>query len=308
MRKQSNLPDELITAGSQQRRGTMCSYYSLSILFLLSSFFFASTSQDGCPVDCVCKWKSGKETTLCLGLGLEAIPREIAAGTQVIDLRGNSISVLKNDVFLDLGITNLQRIYFSDCELSEVEPDAFRRLTNLVELDLSDNLLREIPSEAWKAAQALMRLNLGGNPVKLIRRGAFSDLRFVANLQLDRCEIETIETGAFLGMDSLLELRLEANRLNYLHGGAGLFPRSLHHVEGCFWSRRRLTCLCCFPSRPWKSPQPTTRAMHEHCAHTHNRNLCPVFSLDKFAASLCVCECRAKFAFTCTQREEERGD
>ena len=69
---------------------------------------------------------------------------------QVLDLRGNDIHTLEEDAFLSRGITNLQRIYFQNCGIVEVDPGAFHRLTNLVELDLSDNALREVPSEAWR--------------------------------------------------------------------------------------------------------------------------------------------------------------
>ena len=87
----------------------------------------------------------------------------------MLDLRGNNIRVLHNNVFLQLGITNLQRIYCPYCGIVEIEARAFYRLTNLVELDLSENAMREVPSEAWKHTKALMRLNLSGNPIKLIR-------------------------------------------------------------------------------------------------------------------------------------------
>lgn len=99
----------------------------------------------------------------------KAIPPGIAPSTQVLDLRGNNIRVLHNNVFLQLGITNLQRIYCPYCGIVEIEARAFYRLTNLVELDLSENAMREVPSEAWKHTKALMRLNLSGNPIKLIR-------------------------------------------------------------------------------------------------------------------------------------------
>ena len=99
----------------------------------------------------------------------KAIPPGIAPSTQVLDLRGNNIRVLNNNVFLQLGITNLQRIYCPYCGIVEIEPRAFHRLTNLVELDLSENAMREVPTEAWKHTKALMRLNLSGNPIKLIR-------------------------------------------------------------------------------------------------------------------------------------------
>ena len=45
---------------------------------------------------------------------------------QVIDLRGNDIGILKNDVFRDSGLTNLQRIFCPHCRIAEIEPRAFR--------------------------------------------------------------------------------------------------------------------------------------------------------------------------------------
>ena len=65
-----------------------------------------------CPSDCVCMWKNGKETTECVNRDKDAIPTGIEPSTQVLDLRGNNIKALRNDVFLTMGITNLQRIYW----------------------------------------------------------------------------------------------------------------------------------------------------------------------------------------------------
>ena len=45
---------------------------------------------------------------------------------QVIDLRGNDIGILKNDVFRESGLTNLQRIFCPHCRIAEIEPRAFR--------------------------------------------------------------------------------------------------------------------------------------------------------------------------------------
>ena len=65
-----------------------------------------------CPTDCVCMWKNGKETTECVNKDKDAIPAGIEPSTQVLDLRGNNIKALRNDVFLTMGITNLQRVYW----------------------------------------------------------------------------------------------------------------------------------------------------------------------------------------------------
>ena len=61
----------------------------------LASLALAS---DDCPDFCVCKWKSGKETTECVQQDLAEVPYGIAPGTQVLDLRGNPIEGLKDAV------------------------------------------------------------------------------------------------------------------------------------------------------------------------------------------------------------------
>ena len=201
----------------------------LSSLICIASLLILSGAAD-CPEECVCMWKNGKETTECINRDKDAIPSGIEPSTQVLDLRGNNIRVLSNDIFVQMSITNLQRFYCSYCQVSEVEPQAFRRLTNLVDLDLSENLMREVPAESWKHTKALMKLNLSGNPIKLIRSGAFTRLKFVTNLALSHCDIETVEKGAFEGMERLLELKLDSNNLQHL-SSEGLFPKTLHHVE-----------------------------------------------------------------------------
>ncbi|QQP38976.1 Uncharacterized protein FKW44_019716, partial [Caligus rogercresseyi] len=152
----------------------------------------------------------------CINQDKKEIPPGIEPSTQVLNIRGNALKLLEDNIFLQLGITNLQRLYCSYCSISEVQPRAFRRLTNLIELDLSENALKEIPTQSWKYTKALMKLSLSGNPIKLIRAGAFKRLSFVTNLHLAHCEIETIEAEAFLSLESLLELKLDNNRLTYI--------------------------------------------------------------------------------------------
>ena len=58
----------------------------------------AAAAGGGCPEECVCMWKSGKETTECINRDRDAIPEGIEPSTQVLDLRGNNIRVLANQV------------------------------------------------------------------------------------------------------------------------------------------------------------------------------------------------------------------
>ena len=50
----------------------------------------------------VCIWKNGKETVECINRDLGEIPEGIEPSTQVIDVQGNSIPVLTDDIFVDV--------------------------------------------------------------------------------------------------------------------------------------------------------------------------------------------------------------
>jgi len=182
-----------------------------------------------CPLTCVCIWKNGKETVECINRDLGDIPDGVEPSTQVLDLRGNSIPVLPDNLFSDFGITNLQKIFIQYCKIRAIEAAAFNKLTNLVELDLGENLIQEVPSEALKQTKALMRLNLSGNPIKHIRSHSFK-LPFLLTLELSHCRIEIIMDDAFSGLESLEWLKLEDNSLTTL-AGDGLFPKTLKGVE-----------------------------------------------------------------------------
>ena len=54
---------------------------------------------------CICIWKNGKETVECINGDLGEIPEGIEPSTQVIDVRGNNISNLVDDIFVDVSWT-----------------------------------------------------------------------------------------------------------------------------------------------------------------------------------------------------------
>lgn len=56
-------------------------YFIILIIHLLVLIVFCLSD---CPRLCDCKWKNGKETVLCQGANLSAVPAKLDAGTQVI--------------------------------------------------------------------------------------------------------------------------------------------------------------------------------------------------------------------------------
>ena len=85
----------------------------------------------------------------CRNQGQISIPDKIDLETQVLDLSGNNLQILPREVFARHGLTNLQRLHLSDCNLGQIDPSAFRGLSNLVELNLSGNLLTAVPTATF---------------------------------------------------------------------------------------------------------------------------------------------------------------
>ncbi|XP_021957573.2 uncharacterized protein LOC110853596 [Folsomia candida] len=181
---------------------------------------------DGCPSDCICKWKGGKQFVECVSRNFRTFPPKIDPGTQVLDMSGNSFETLPPDHFMRNGLINLQKIFLSKCRLSHINSRAFRGLSNLVELDLTGNLLRDVPTSAFPDMTGLMRLVLSGNPIAILGKRAFLMLESLTSLELSSAGLELIEQGAFEGLQSLEWLKLDGNRLKSIKG-LSILPLSL---------------------------------------------------------------------------------
>lgn len=158
-----------------------------------------------CPNSCECKWKSGKESVLCLNANLTNIPNKLDSGTQILDLTGNEIAVIPNDVFATASLLNLQKVYLSKCRTKQIEQFAFRKLSNLVELDFSYNQLTMVPSHAFDSIPELRDIKLNGNPITRISNDAFSRIPQLVRLDLSDCQIQQVEPRGFLGLEASLE-------------------------------------------------------------------------------------------------------
>ncbi|KAM8717894.1 hypothetical protein ACLKA7_004572 [Drosophila subpalustris] len=207
-----------------------------------------------CPSVCECKWKSGKESVLCLNANLTHIPEPLDAGTQLLDLSGNDIQTMPDDSFASAQLLNLQKVYLARCRLRLIERHAFRKLINLVELDLSHNQLAAIPSLALYHVSELRELRLSGNPISRVPDDAFGHVPQLVRLDLSDCRLSSVAVRAFAGLESSLEwLRLDGNRLSEVRSGTITSLASLHGLE---LARNVWNCSCSLrPLRAWMLQQ-----------------------------------------------------
>ncbi|XP_001993356.2 uncharacterized protein LOC6567172 [Drosophila grimshawi] len=207
-----------------------------------------------CPSVCECKWKSGKESVLCLNANLTHIPEPLDAGTQLLDLSGNDIQTIPDDIFAAAQLLNLQKVYLARCRLRFIERHAFRKLINLVELDLSHNQLAAIPSLALYHVSELRELRLTGNPITRVPDDAFGHVPQLVRLELSDCRLSSVAVRAFAGLESSLEwLKLDGNRLSEVRSGTITSLASLHGLE---LANNAWNCSCSLrPLRAWMLQQ-----------------------------------------------------
>lgn len=222
----------------------------LKLHVILMLFSLAQTSLSLCPRLCECKWKSGKDSVICLNANLSFIPLHLDAGTQALDLTGNNLVTIGHEEFSKAGLVNLQKVYISRCRLKTIERYAFRHLINLVELDLSYNFLNAVPSQSFDSITELRELKLNGNPIHRIAANAFIHLSQLVRLDLSECRISIIEPNAFKGLERSLErLKLDENKLSEVDAYSFTVLRKLKGLElaGNPWN-----CSCELrPLRQW---------------------------------------------------------
>ncbi|CAL4067123.1 unnamed protein product, partial [Meganyctiphanes norvegica] len=235
-----------------------------SLAWLACIFAMLHLAHANCPSACSCKWKNGKETVECRQKGLRTIPDGIHHGAQVLDLSNNDIKVMPSNIFVDQQIINLQKIFLSNCNLKNVEPDAFSELRNLVELDLSENQLRRVPGLAFSHTPELRELDLHGNPLEHIQQIAFHHLTSLKKLDISYCRLTAIDARAFEKLSFLEELKLNNNFLKEIRPKLVLSLQNLHDVEV---HANPWTCDCRLrPLLQWLNDQKVPHPVSPVCA------------------------------------------
>lgn len=206
-------------------------FYCILLSMILFKMIDARGTEGSCPNVCACKWKGGKQTVECIDRSLIQIPTDIDPSSQVLDMSGNNLQILKREAFVIAGLHNLQKVYLRNCRLGQIDDDAFKGLTNLVELDLSQNLLTSIPSATLSQIKSLRDLNFASNPIQKIESNSFSTVTSLNKLDLSHCELQMIAPQAFKGLNLLHTLKLNGNKLSELRPQTVETLRKLHGVE-----------------------------------------------------------------------------
>ncbi|CAL8347300.1 unnamed protein product [Arctogadus glacialis] len=165
--------------GSYTRRWLLLSVFVLALMLPASS---------GCPKSCAC-YVPGE--VHCTFRYLTAIPEQIQASVERINMGYNRITVLREGDFT--GLLNLELLMLHSNTIHLIENSAFLDLKSLQVLKMSYNKVKELKKETFKGLDSLLRLHMDHN------------------------SIEFISPDAFFGLTSLQLVHLEGNLLHQLH-------------------------------------------------------------------------------------------
>ncbi|XP_053678069.1 protein artichoke [Anopheles nili] len=136
---------------------------------------------------------------------------------RTLDLSHNNLQVLGADALQPgLPVTNVN---LRGCNLTRIEPGAFRGLANLAELTLEEN---ELPASELRQLDAspVRTLRLSANNLSAVREGLLERLASLQVLELARCAISDLPAGLLQRNVNLARLDLSDNELRALRRGA----------------------------------------------------------------------------------------
>jgi Leucine-rich repeat (LRR) protein len=147
---------------------------------------------------------------------IQAVVRQ-GAPLQALDLAGNQISALSEDMFN--GLNQLTELYLSWNQLSVLNNSVFNGLSQLKKLDLHNNYLTTLNNGIFNGLDQLTELDLGANQLTILNNGIFSELSQLTYLSLWGNKLTALNNGIFSKLSQLTELDLGANQLTILNNG-----------------------------------------------------------------------------------------
>ncbi|KAI4491653.1 hypothetical protein M0804_003045 [Polistes exclamans] len=165
---------------------------------------------------CKCKWVSGKKTAECMRQNLTQVPQNLSSEIQSLDLTGNRIPHLIEDIFKLNNLVNLHKLVLRECGIETVHPKSFRALKIIIEIDLSANNIRTLHPGTFVETLRLRVLLLNQNKLRVLEDGLFFNLTFLQKVEVSDNKLERIENKTFRNLPGLQSLTLDGNNLSVL--------------------------------------------------------------------------------------------
>nr|ABB59091.1 variable lymphocyte receptor A [Eptatretus stoutii] len=188
------------------------------LLIILSTAWISQANGATCKKDGgVCTCNDQTKNVDCSSKGLTAIPINIPADTDRLDLRGNKLSSLPHTAFHGLNKLTILNLQFN--KLQTLPTGVFDHLVNLNELHLGTNQLTSLPPGIFDKLTKLTRLDLDRNQLKSLPGGVFDKLSQLQKLYLQENQLQSLPHGVFDKLAELKTLDLQNNQLQRVPDG-----------------------------------------------------------------------------------------
>lgn len=165
---------------------------------------------------CRCAWVNGRKNADCKknsSVVLSTIPTNFSSEIRSIDFSDQILYSLPNDVFSRANLGDLQKIKLVNCQLQEINVNAFRNMTLLIELDMNKNSITKLYSNTFRTNPRLRILYLNENNIERLEDGLFYNLTYLQKVELVHNKISYIGLNAFGNNVKLQHILLDDNKL-----------------------------------------------------------------------------------------------
>ena len=162
-----------------------------------------------CPELCKCYQNDHVNIVDCKNNNITAISNEISTDSKVLDLSGNSISVLEPNNFD--GLSQLEELLINSNQISEVNTGTFRNLSDLRKLDLAQNQLSALQMDMFEGLVGLETLDLRFNQINRVEKGSFQAMKSLKYLNIRGNQLKTISNTEFTSFAQIQSLKLSQN-------------------------------------------------------------------------------------------------
>uniref|UniRef100_A0A1B6F027 LRRNT domain-containing protein n=1 Tax=Cuerna arida TaxID=1464854 RepID=A0A1B6F027_9HEMI len=198
----------------------MTSRFLLSYLNLLAAVLLSAAGGLAetvrCPRYCVCYLNATNymRSVSCVARRLDNIDLSVPRRVQSLDLSNNSISVLEDRGFQNLGLIEIVRLVMRHNSLRTIGLHSFTGLTYLQSVDLTANNLYQILPWTFHENSNLKFVSLSGNPLgHVVSSGPFLDVPSLEVLELSNCNFAHFPPDAFSALPSLRRLDISQNEI-----------------------------------------------------------------------------------------------
>uniref|UniRef100_A0A1B6CMR3 LRRNT domain-containing protein n=1 Tax=Clastoptera arizonana TaxID=38151 RepID=A0A1B6CMR3_9HEMI len=185
------------------------------LLIALFVFLILQSNAIKCPRYCSCfaAYANGLRTVECVAKQLINIDLGVPFEVQSLDLSNNSISVLDDRGFSDLGLLDLVEINLGFNSIRSIGLHAFAGLVHLNHLDLKGNHLYHILPWTFHDNPSIKRLILSNNPIGHNADGMLLDVPTLEVLDVSNCHFAHLPQDIFSNMNHLHIVNISGNQL-----------------------------------------------------------------------------------------------